>query len=117
MVRRWLTQASWMFLALGVFTSSSDSATRVAANRQVSFSHKGGFADKPFKLILTAEPPPGCSIRYTRDGSAPSAANGELFTNAIAVSNTVVIRAAAFSQSSRVSPVLTHTFLFLDDVI
>src|SRR5712671_50375 len=117
MVRRWRTQVVWFFFALCLWAASSDSATRTAGNQRLIFSQQAGFAEKSFKLTVTSEPPLDCTIRYTTDGSAPGLSNGETFTNAIVVSNTAVIRAAAFSQSSRVSPIVTHTFLFLDDVI
>src|SRR5438445_12730309 len=117
MVRRWRRQVVWLFLALCLLALSSHSATRQAGNRRLIFSQHGGFAEKPFKLTLTSEPSSGCTIRYTTDGSTPAPSNGETFTNSIVISKTALVRAAAFSQSSRLSPVVTHTFLLLEAFI
>jgi len=114
-VRRWPSQIICFLLLL--WTPSSNSATRLSGTTRLTFSHDGGFVEKPLKLALRPEPALGRTIRYTTDGSAPTPSNGVTFANSIAVSNTVVIRAAAFKERARISPIETHTFLFLEDII
>jgi len=85
-----------------------------AAN--VEFSTGRGFYDAPFALTLSTGTP-GATIRYTTDGSEPTESAGELYTSAISVANTATIRAAAFGTGYLPSTVVTHTYIFLEDVI
>jgi hypothetical protein len=80
-------------------------------------SHQGGFIDKAFALSFVGEPSSGCTIRFTLDGSEPSAQAGKLYTTTLQIPKTTVIRAALFRSGDRISPVLTHSFLFLADII
>ncbi len=89
------------------------------------FSHKRGIYSAPFTLTITSATP-GATIRYTTDGSKPTATTGTavLPANAntppvatISVNGTRVIRAAAFKTNWDPTNVDTNTYLFLDDVI
>jgi hypothetical protein len=81
-----------------------------------AFSHDHGFHDKPFTLTITTSLP-GATIRYTTDGSAPSASNGVAYSAPIEISHTTIVRAASFTPNQDQSKSSTRTYLFLDDVI
>jgi hypothetical protein len=82
----------------------------------VHFSVSRGFFNAPFNLVLTT-PTPGATIRYTLDGSPPTASSDLIYTAPILISNTTPVRAAAFKSNSLPSLVGTHTFLFGDQVL
>lgn len=101
-----------LILVASPFTSTPSSAqtTLVAP----TFSVQRGFYSSPFSLTLSS--PGGGTIRYTLDGSAPSATKGTVYSGAIGVSTTTVVRAIAYTSNTNVSPVATSTYLFLADV-
>lgn len=75
-----------------------------------------GYLEAPASVTLTSATP-GAQIRYTTNGSAPTAATGTLYAGPVAVSKTTVLRAAAFLDGYEASPVATHTYLFVSDII
>ncbi|MFQ3168554.1 MAG: hypothetical protein ACI8QI_001103 [Limisphaerales bacterium] len=75
------------------------------------FKPNRGFFDAPFRATLTAATP-GATIRYTLDGSRPTAAKGKVYAGPIAIDTTATLRAAAFKPGLRASNVDTHTYLF-----
>ena len=93
------------------------------AVNEVNFSVSRGFYTNAFPLSLSASIP-GSIIRYTFDGSEPSAVNGMIYTNAISVGpdteastrGTRIVRAIALHPNARQLPVFTHTYLFVDEV-
>ncbi|MBN1360483.1 MAG: lamin tail domain-containing protein [Sedimentisphaerales bacterium] len=80
------------------------------------FSHVRGLYDEPFLLTLSCETP-GATIRYSTDGSAPTATGGQVYAGGIPVETTTCIRAAAFRPGYQDSAVQTHTYIFLDQVL
>ena len=82
----------------------------------VMFSAGRGFYDQPFLLELSVDTP-GATIRYTTDGGEPTADHGYLYTEPIHVSGTAVIRAAASKLGWIESYVVSHTYLFIEDVL
>jgi hypothetical protein len=79
------------------------------------FSIERGFYKEPFGITLSSATD-GAQIRYTTDGSHPSETVGTLGTQ-LQVSKTTVVRAVAYSDNLGVSEVVTHTYLFVDDII
>ncbi len=75
-----------------------------------------GFFTAPFLLELTT-PTPDAAIRYTTDGSEPSATTGALWTAPLSLDRTTVLRAAAFREGWLASETVTHTYLFAADVV
>ncbi|TFH30435.1 MAG: hypothetical protein E4H00_05140, partial [Myxococcales bacterium] len=75
-----------------------------------------GFYNTPVQVTLSTTTS-GAQIRYTTDGTEPTATNGTIYTAPIAVSTTSVIRAAAFHTGLQPTPSVTHTYLYLDDVL
>jgi hypothetical protein len=80
------------------------------------FSRDRGYYDAPFDVVITNDTA-GATIRYTTDGSAPTATSGTIYTGPVHVSTTTVLRAAAFKPGAIASNVDTQTYLFLGDVI
>jgi hypothetical protein len=82
----------------------------------LTFSVERGFFSGPFTLALSTSTP-GAVIRYTTDASEPSATHGTVYGGPIPISTTTAVRAMAFGPTLRSLPSVTHTYLFLDDVI
>ncbi|MHC4655539.1 MAG: lamin tail domain-containing protein, partial [Planctomycetota bacterium] len=83
---------------------------------QVWFSHKRGFYDTGFQLILSTGDD-NAWIRYTRDGSRPTITHGFTYTGPLNVDKTTTIRAVAVKPGYLDSEVEAHTYIFVDDVI
>ncbi len=75
------------------------------------FSHPRGLHDQPFTLTIGCRTPESV-IRYTLDGSLPRPDHGVVYSGPIAITNTTILRAAAFRVGFRPSNVDTLTFLF-----
>ncbi|MBI9019078.1 MAG: lamin tail domain-containing protein [Phycisphaerae bacterium] len=80
------------------------------------FSHKRGYYNETFMLEISCKTS-DAHIRYTIDGSEPTLDNGYDYTNAIPISTTTVLRAAAFKTGFQPSNVDTQTYIFFVDVI
>ncbi len=80
------------------------------------FSVDRGFYDDPVFVEITTETP-GAEIRFTLDGTEPTASSGEIYSTPILVDRTTTLRAAAFRPDLRPTGVDTHTYLFLADVV
>ncbi|MBB5353482.1 hypothetical protein HNR46_003743 [Haloferula luteola] len=76
---------------------------------------RGYFTDPVEVAIETATA--GATIRYTTDGSTPSATHGEIYTMPLVVSSTTVLRAIATRPGWEPTDVDTQTYLFLDSVV
>ena len=86
---------------------------------EVWFSHKRGFYDAPFTLILSTEmTSPDVRIIYTTDGSRPTATHGNIYnpSSPLTINRTTIIRAVAVRPGWLDSKVQTHTYIFLNDV-
>jgi Lamin Tail Domain/Chitobiase/beta-hexosaminidase C-terminal domain/CotH kinase protein len=75
-----------------------------------------GFFTTSFPLTLTTTTP-GATIRYTTDGSEPTASTGTLYSVPITISGTTALRAAAFATGLVPSATATFSYIFLDQVI
>ncbi|MBP7053782.1 MAG: CotH kinase family protein [Phycisphaerae bacterium] len=75
-----------------------------------------GFYDAPFEVAMAC-PTERATIRYTLDGSEPRPATGYEYTGPILIDRTTTLRAAAFLDGWRPSRIVTHTYLFLDDIV
>jgi hypothetical protein len=81
-----------------------------------SFTVDRGFFTNSFDVEISCETV-SAEIFYTTDGTTPATDNGTLYSNAITISKTTVLRAAAFSTGYQPSDTDTQTYLFLDDII
>jgi hypothetical protein len=82
----------------------------------LEFSHPHGFYEKGFALAIRSVTP-GTSVRYTLDGSTPTATNGRLYTGPLPIRRTSIVRAVGFRAGYEPTKVITNSYLFLDDVI
>lgn len=75
-----------------------------------AFSAKGGGQDKPLDLrLIHAEP--GAIIRYTLDGSVPTASDS-IYTDPLRISQSTTVRARAFKTGFNKSITVQETFIF-----
>lgn len=81
-----------------------------------SFSVDRGIYDSPISVAISTNTP-GAQIRYTLDNSKPTATTGMVYSAPIHISETTVLRAAAFKPGFVPTNVDTHTYLFTADVI
>lgn len=77
----------------------------------VHFSVARGAFTQPFDLVLTC-PTPGAEIRFTTDGTEPTAITGRPYFGPIRMTNTMLLRAAAFRSQLLPSLTQTHTYFF-----
>lgn len=80
------------------------------------FNQDRGFYTEPFYVTITCATE-GSAIRYTTDGSKPTATTGTGYTGSLLISQTTVLRAAAFKDGLQPSNTDTQTYIFLDDVL
>jgi len=80
------------------------------------FSVNRGFYSMSFDLEITTDTP-GAEIRYTLDGSEPTATHGDVYRDPIPITGQTVLRAAAFKPGYIPTNVNTQTYIFLSDVL
>jgi hypothetical protein len=95
-------------------TINSASSFGIVADTR--FSVDRGFYDAPFDVAITTATE-DATIRYTIDGSAPTATTGTVYSGPIHVSRTTTLRAAAFKPGFEPTDVDTHTYVFVDNVL
>jgi len=82
---------------------------------QPTFNKPHGIYANRFTLKMTKSQS-SCEIRYTTDGSEPTATSA-LYSSASIVQSTVVVRAAEFRDGERVSDISTVTYVFPASVL
>jgi hypothetical protein len=107
--------AGLLLVALPVL-GAADAATNKKKPQPIGVSVARGFCDQPFSLQLTS-PTDEATIRYTVDGTEPTLVNGANYASALRITNTTLLRAAAFKANTRVSAISTHSYIFLDQVL
>ena len=75
-----------------------------------------GFYNDPIDVKLDSTTD-GAVIRYTTDGSAPSATHGVLYVDPIRMDSTTTLRTAAFKDGFLPSAINTQTYLYPEQVI
>jgi len=75
-----------------------------------------GFYDVPVLVALSTQSSEA-AIRYTLDGSTPTATHGILYTAPIDVSGTTTLRAVSYRNDYISLPSMTRTYLYVDDII
>ena len=85
------------------------------SGQEVFFSSERGFYESAFQLTLTTDMTGG-EIRYTTDGTPPTTTTGTIYSGEIPITTTTAVRAIAYAGANT-TPVATHTYLFLADVI
>ena len=84
--------------------------------RPVALSLERGFYDSAQELTLST-PTSDVEIRYTLNGSTPTATSVSVYAGPIRLDATTVIRAAAFRPNFLPSDVRTSSYFFVSDVI
>lgn len=79
-------------------------------------SVKRGTFETAFTLAITNEVP-DVTIRYTLDGSEPTASAPNVYVGPLTISKTTVLRAAGFKANYLPSETMTESYIFLDQVI
>ncbi|MBN2316919.1 MAG: CotH kinase family protein, partial [Sedimentisphaerales bacterium] len=88
----------------------------------LQFSHRRGFYDSPFSVTIATETE-NAIIYYTLDGSKPyelneqGSMNGTVYTQAIPITTTTILRAIAVKSGFKPTEVDAHSYIFLDRVI
>ncbi|WP_193211209.1 chitobiase/beta-hexosaminidase C-terminal domain-containing protein [Luteolibacter marinus] len=103
------------------YTQPTPGAANVSSNygilHDVTFSRDRGYFSSSFSLVLSSSDDVGAEIRYTLDGTEPTATSGILYTGPIPVTTTTTVRAAAYLSGWTTLRPETRTFLHLPDII
>jgi hypothetical protein len=81
-----------------------------------SFTVDRGFYTNAFDVEISCNTD-GVSIYYTIDGTTPATDNGTLYTGAVTIAETTVLRAGAFVTGYQPSDIDTQTYIFLSDIV
>ncbi len=87
--------------------------TNIVEKPTVSQEH--GFYEGPFSLTIETKTI-GAEIRYTLDGSEPTATTGTVYSAPLNITTTTALRAKAFKAGLLESDLLTSTYIYVDDV-
>ncbi|MBN1669487.1 MAG: CotH kinase family protein, partial [Kiritimatiellae bacterium] len=81
-----------------------------------TFSKSHGFYDSAFSVSIACSTA-GAQIRYTTDGSKPTASHGTVYSGPLSISKTTCLRAAANKSGMTTSRAFTQTYIFLNQVL
>lgn len=84
-------------------------AQKVALSYDVFFSPEGGALFSDFVTVTLTPGKAGLAIRYTTDGSDPTATHGSLYTSPLTLTKTTTIRAATVTDGTT-GPVYAATY-------
>ncbi len=101
----------WRYFATPTPGGPNGASTIVGVAAPVHFSAERGHYTQAFDLALSTATPGGM-IRYTMDGSEPTATTGQIYLGPLRITATMLLRAAAFRTNFLPSTVGTHTYLF-----
>ncbi len=96
-------------------TANQNPITGIISQR-VYASEAAGFKNSPIQVTLSTPTGLG-TIRYTVDGSTPTASNGLTYTGPISISSTTNLRAATLANGGIAEPARTWSYLYLDDIL
>ena len=112
--------AAWMAMA---WLPTVVSGLAVEPVRSLPEAHTGleltparSLSDGPVG-VRVVPPPPGVRVRFTTDGSEPTLRNGSDATAPWSLTQSTLLRVAAFSNGVAITPVSTHSYLILDDIL
>ena len=103
------------------FQTATPGAVNDATNypgvvKDTNFDVDRGFYSASFPLTISTDTP-GATIRYTLDGSKPSASSGTVYTGPIPITGTSTVRAIATRSGWLSTNIDSHTYLFIDQVV
>jgi uncharacterized repeat protein (TIGR01451 family) len=102
--------SSFQFFTIPSPGATNNSSTGTDPTEAPGASVPGGFYSVPMTVSLSS-PAPGSTIRYTLDGSEPSA-NSALYGGPLSVAQTTTLRARAFAANHPPSSIFSATYLF-----
>ncbi|MCP4452901.1 MAG: hypothetical protein GY809_15675, partial [Planctomycetes bacterium] len=105
-----------MLTTLHPTPSQSNNGALLPVIDALVFGTERGFYEGPVQVDITTATP-GVTIRYTLDGSSPSEQRGIVYAGPVTLETTTCLRATAFRQGYKSPAIVTHTYLFLQDVI
>ncbi|MGC3959387.1 MAG: FN3 associated domain-containing protein [Verrucomicrobiota bacterium] len=88
----------------------------VAQVSDLEFNPKRGWYLNTNLSVTITSALAGVTIRYTTDGSEPSATNGLIYTGPVTINRPLVLRAIGSRNGFLPSDVETHSYLLLDKV-
>lgn len=106
----------WRYYATPTPGGANGGSTLIQVAAQPHFSVGRGLFEQPFQLLLSTTVPGG-TIRYTLNGSEPTAGNGFPYTGPIAITNTTIVRAVVLAPNHLPSRVRTHSYIYLDSIL
>lgn len=107
---------AWRYFQSPTPGASNGNSSIMGMAPKPNFSVGRGTFEAPFTLLLSVALE-GATIRYTIDGSEPTAATGLAYSAPLLVTNTTTLRAAAFKNGFLPSRPQTHSYIFLDQVL
>ncbi|MBN1671109.1 MAG: fibronectin type III domain-containing protein [Kiritimatiellae bacterium] len=90
-------------------------AVHAATVATPTFSKAHGFYSGTISVTISTATA-GATIRYTTDGTAPSASVGTVYSGAVSLNDTRCLRAIAVKAGYTASETFTQTYVFLDKV-
>ncbi|MCA9215135.1 MAG: tandem-95 repeat protein, partial [Planctomycetales bacterium] len=111
-----LTAKGFVYQTVPTPGAANGEAGVTAINDPPTASVPAGYYSEEISVTLTT-PDETATIRYTLDGSEPTAENGTIFKQPVAISKTALLRARAFSDGKLPSISRTYSYIFLDDVL
>jgi CotH kinase protein/Lamin Tail Domain/Chitobiase/beta-hexosaminidase C-terminal domain/Fn3 associated/Bacterial TSP3 repeat len=105
---------NWVYFQSPTPGAVNNGASIVEIVQDVAFNVSGGVFNVPFCLVLST-PTPGSTIRYTLDGSEPTAGTGLVYGTPPIMSATRFVRASAFKAGALPARTKSRTYLFTSD--
>lgn len=105
-----------VFLADATPRALNDTESYIDEVKDTHFSVDRGFFTNAFSLSITSGTPDAL-IYVSFNADEPGPGKGFLYTNALTITNTTIVRARAYKPNWKPTLVDTHTYLFLGDVI
>jgi len=112
----WRTAAEHPFYFKTPTPGAANGRACTAPTPVIAVSEPRGYKTAPFTATLICPERPDAEIRYTLDGSTPTAGS-QLYTAPLSVTATTTLRAAVIDPESVQQRVITVTWLFLEDVL
>ena len=108
------SQGNWVYFQAPTPGAANSVSSIVQVVQKVFFNVRSGIFDVPFDLALSSATA-ASTIRYTIDGSEPSAGSGAVYSSPLTIGSTRLVRAAAFKTGALPSRTESHTYLFTSD--
>ncbi len=104
----------WRYYATPTPGASNGVSTISLVAPKPSVSVARGYFDQPFTLVASCDLP-GATLRFTTDGSEPNAAS-TAYPGPMLITNSTVLRLAAFASNALPSKATSHSYLFIDSI-